>query len=149
MKTLKYLAIMAIACVITFSFNSCGDDEPAVAFPEINLTEVGHDNSKHAHPGHDMHLEAEIVAQGVINGIHVEIEQVGGSYKIKKDYLKDSPYLGVKNCEFHEHIDIPAAAPLGDYKLYFTVVDKLGQQTTVEADIEFEEGTEGDIDHEH
>lgn len=149
MKTIKKLALLAIACGIIFSINSCGDDEPTIAFPEINLTEVGHDNSKHAHPGHDLHLEAEIVAEGLINGIHVEIEQVGGTYKIKQDYLKDSPYLGVKNCDFHEHIDIPANAPLGAYKLYLTVADKVGQQTTVESDLELEEGDDNDIDHEH
>ena len=147
MKALKYLGILAIACVITITINSCGKDEPSVAKPTITLTEVGHDNSHHAHPGHDMHLEADIVAPGTIGSIHVVIEQVGGDTKIKQDYTSGK-YIGVNNTEFHEHIDIPAEAPLGKYTLHFTVADKLGQQTTVNTEINMEEGDE-EPDHDH
>ncbi len=141
MKSLKYLGILAIACVINFSFNSCGDDGPTIAKPTINLTEVGHDNGHHAHPGHDMHLEANIQAPGTIHDIVVEIEQVGGTTKIKEMYTKGK-YVGVKNTEFHEHIDIPASTPLGKYMLYFTVADDFGQQTTVSCEIDMEEGVD-------
>ena len=99
MKSLKYLGILAIACVINFSFNSCGDDGPTIAKPTINLTEVGHDNGHHAHPGHDMHLEANIQAPGTIHDIVVEIEQVGGTTKIKEMYTKGK-YVGVRTPSF-------------------------------------------------
>jgi len=141
MKSFKLFSIIALACVLTISLNSCGDDEPTIEAPSINLTEVGHDNSKHAHPGHDMHLEADIVAPGKINSIHVAIEQVGGTTTIKKDFTSGK-YIGVNNTEFHEHIDIPANTPLGKYMLYVTVADDLGQQTTVSCEINMEEGGE-------
>jgi len=141
MKLFKLLNIIVLTCLLTISLNSCGDDEPTVEKPTINLTEVGHDNSRHAHPGYDMHLEAEIVAPGTINSIHVSIEQLGGSTIIKKDFVKGK-YIDVKNTEFHEHIDIPATTPLGRYMLYVIVVDKLGQQTYVSCEITMEEGGE-------
>jgi len=146
MKTLKLFGIFALTCLLSICLNSCGDDEPTIDKPAINLTEVGHDNSKHAHPGHDMHLEAEIVAPGTINSIHIAIEQVGGTTTIKKDFV-EGQYIDVKNTDFHEHIDIPANTPLGKYILYMTVVDKVGQQTTVSCEINMEEGGE-EPDHE-
>ena len=48
--------------------------------------------------------------------------------------------------EFHEHIDIPAEAPLGEYHLHFTVTDQKGQTTLVEAHIDV---IEFDEEHEH
>ncbi len=142
MKNIKYMSLMmAFACVFSLSLVSCGDDDMP-AKPSITLTEVGHHNEKHAHPGYDMHLEAEVIAEGLINRIDVEIHQEhGGTYRIEKSYT-DGRYIGVRNTEFHEHIDIPADAPLGEYHLHFTVTDMAGQSTTAESDVMFEEGGE-------
>ena len=122
---------------------SCKKDD-SVAKPVITFTEVGHDNSKHAMRGDDMHLEAEILAEGLIKRIDVEIHKEDGSYEIEKSYT-EGKYIGVKNVEFHEHIDIPAEAPLGEYHLHFTVTDKKGQTTLAETHIEVVEFDE----HEH
>ena len=155
MKNLKYMSLMlALLCVVSLGFTSCGDDDDddeLPAKPVITLTEVGHDNSKHAHPGHDLHLEADVVAEGLIKSINVEIHQEnGGSVKIEKAYT-DGKYIGVRNTEFHEHIDIPENAPLGEYHLHFVVTDNRGQQTIAESHIELveDDGDDDEDEHEH
>lgn len=144
---------MAFLCASTMFLTSCGDDDDDLpAKPSITLTEVGHDNAKHCHPGHDLHLEADVVAEGLIQRIDVDIhEENGGSFKIEKSYT-DGKYIGIRNTEFHEHIDIPAEAPLGEYHLHFTVTDKNGQQTTVESELNIveDDGDDDDEDeHDH
>ena len=148
MKNLKNMSLMtALITVFTLSFTACGNDDEQPAKPVINLTEIGHDNSKHVHPGQDLHLEGDIVAQGLIKRIDIEIHQEeGGSYKIKQSFT-EGKYVGVRNVEFHEHIDIPANAPIGEYHMHFTVTDQCGQQTTVESHLEIIEGNGDEHDH--
>lgn len=154
MKNIKFMSLlMAFLCASTLFLTSCGDDDDDLpAKPSITLTEVGHDNAKHCHPGHDLHLEADVVAEGLIQRIDVEIhEENGGSFKIEKSYT-DGKYIGIRNTEFHEHIDIPAEAPLGEYHLHFTITDKNGQQTTVESELNIveDDGDDDDEDeHDH
>jgi hypothetical protein len=152
MKNLKYMSLMlALVSVITMGFTSCSsdDDDDLPAKPAIRLTEVGHDNSKHTHPGHDLHLEANVVAEGLIKRIDVEIHQEGGgSFKINQSFT-EGKYIGVRNVEFHEHIDIPADAPLGEYHMHFTVTDQRGQQTVAESHLEVIEDNDEEEEHEH
>ena len=138
--------ILTIAAVAALAFLpvSCKKDK-APAKPVVTFTEVGHDNSKHAMRGDDMHLEAEIVAEGLIKRIDVEIHKENGGFEIEKSFT-EGKYIGVKNTEFHEHIDIPADAPLGEYHLHFTVTDQAGQTVTAEEHIEV---IEFDEDHHH
>ncbi len=138
---------MALITIFALCFTACSkDDDNSPAKPVINLTEVGHDNSKHAHPGHDLHLEADVVAEGLIKRIDIEIHQEGGANKIVEKAYTDGKYVGVRNTNFHEHLDIPATAPLGEYHLHFTVTDNSGQQTTVESHIELIEGDDTEED---
>ena len=141
---------LAAAAALLLSATSCNKEENT-AKPVVNLTEVGHDNEKVAMRGDDLHLEADILAEGLIKRIDVEIHQEDGTYEIEKSYT-DGKYVGVKNVEFHEHIDIPAEAPLGEYHLHFTVTDQKGQTTLAEAHIdviEFDEEHEHEHEHGH
>ncbi len=150
MKNLKYVSLfMTLFAIVTIVFTACSssDDETLPAKPVITLTEVGHDNSGHAHPGHDLHLEAELLAEGIIKSINVEIHQENGSPLVSVAY-NEGKYIGVRNTEFHEHIDIPATAALGKYHLNFTVTDQKGQQTTVTSDLHLVED-DGEEEHEH
>jgi len=155
MKTIKYLSLMtAVITIISLSLTACSssdDDETLPAKPVITLTEVGHDNARHAHPGHDLHLEASLIAEGLIKRIDIEIHQEGGANKIVEQSYTEGKYTGVRNTEFHEHLDIPATAPLGEYHLHFTVTDQHGQQTTAESHIEIvaDDGTEEEEEHHH
>ena len=150
-KNIFMSLMMALITMVTFSFTSCGNDDDDVlpAKPSITLTEVGHDNGKHAYPGHDLHLEADMLAEGLIKRIDIEIHQEGdGSFKIAKSYT-EGKYIGVRNVEFHEHIDIPANAPLGKYHMHFVVTDQLGQQTKAESQLEVIEDDGHEEEHEH
>ena len=141
---------MVLVCILSLGLAACSssDDEKMPAKPVIRLTEVGHGNDKHAHPGHDLHLEASLLAEGLIKRIDVEIRQGGGiSFEIKQTYT-DGKYIGVRNTEFHEHIDIPANAPLGEYHLHFIVTDQHSQQTMADSHLELVDG-DGDDDEEH
>ena len=141
---------LAAAAALLLSATSCNKEE-TTAKPTVNLTDVGHDNEKVAMRGDDLHLEADILAEGLIKRIDVEIHQEDGTYEIEKSYT-DGKYVGVKNVEFHEHIDIPAEAPLGEYHLHFTVTDQKGQTTLAEAHIdviEFDEEHEHEHEHGH
>lgn len=150
MKATSILSIFAAAAALILSATSCNKEENP-AKPTVTLTEVGHDNSKTAMRGDDMHLEADILAEGLIKRIDVEIHQEDGGFEIEKSYT-EGKYVGVKNVEFHEHIDIPADAPLGEYHLHFTVTDQKGQTTVAETHVEvveFDEDHEHDHEHEH
>ena len=122
--SLKAILLFSL-CVLGFS--SCKDNnEPDPAKPVINLTEIGRDNSKTVTAGNDLHLDASIVAEGLIRQIDIEIRQEDGDFKIEIAYT-EGKYIGVINADFHEHIDIPADAPAGEYHLHFIVTDQLGQ----------------------
>lgn len=134
MKTNIFKTLIVAFAAITI-LAACNKEEEKTAAPVITLTEVGHENSHRATPGDDMHLEADIVAEGLINAINVELHlEEGGDYEIEKSYT-EGKYIGVRNTEFHEHIDIPADAPNGEYHLHFTVTDREGQQTSATAHV--------------
>lgn len=137
--------ILTVLAISALAFVSCKKDNNVPAKPVVTFTEVGHENSKQAMRGDDMHLEADIVAEGLIKRIDVEIHQENGGFELEKTYV-EGKYIGVKNTEFHEHIDIPADAPLGEYHLHFTVTDQAGQTVTAEEHIEV---IEFDEHHDH
>lgn len=128
----KYTFIL-IAAAAVLAFVSCKKDA-SVAKPQVTLTEVGHENSREAMRGDDLHLEADILAEGRISRIVVDIHREDGTFVIAKTFT-EGKYVGVKNVAFHEHIDIPADAPLGAYLLQFTVTDREGNTSLAEAHI--------------
>jgi uncharacterized membrane protein len=132
--------ILFLTSLSILALSSCEKDESLPEKPVITITEVGsHDMPEgKVIAGEELHLEAEIVAEGSIARIDVEIHQEeSGGFEIEKSYV-DGKYIGVKNVEFHEHIDIPDEAPAGAYHLHLTVTDKEGQSTTAEAELTVE-----------
>ena len=121
-------------CLLMFS--ACSDDDDhAPAEPIINLTEIGHGNNKTGIAGKDLHLEGTIVADGIVRRIDIEIySENGDGFKLEKFYT-EGKYIGVKNADFHEHIDIPAETPAGDYHLRFSVTDQSGQMKAVTSEL--------------
>jgi hypothetical protein len=135
------LTVLLVAGII--SFNACNkDDEPAK--PQITLNELGYENSGIGYQGSDLHIEADIVAEGKIDKVTVEIHPEGehegkSSAIILAEWEFDTVYTefsGLKNTTFHKHIDIPAEADTGHYHFHFIVTDLEGQQTSVEEEIE-------------
>jgi len=134
---------MVLAAVVMMT--SCGKTEE----PEIGSFELGYENSKIAYVGTDLHMETEIVAEGTIDVIRVEIHPEGehekkgvssvsdeGEWEVDKTYTK---FSGLKNTTFHEHIDIPMDAEVGDYHFHFEVTDMEGYQTVYEEELEIKE----------
>jgi len=150
LRSLSCLSMLvAFACCMVGLTACSDDDDDQPAKPVVNLTEVGHDNSLKCHPGHDLHLEASVVAEGLIQRIDLEIHQEGSATKIVEQSFTTGKYIGVRNTEFHEHVDIPDSAALGSYHLHFTVTDRQGQQTVAESHLELVEADGDEEEHHH
>ncbi len=143
METKKY--IVATLVLALFWLNSC----QKIGIPEIDHFELGYNNNKIAYLGSDLHIEAEITAEGKIKDIVLEIylegEHEDKSIKtmLEEDAWEfDSTYTkfsGLKNTTFHEHIDIPLDADTGLYHFHFIATDLEGNQSSFEEDLHITE----------
>jgi hypothetical protein len=131
---------MVLATMVIMT--SCGKTEK----PEIGSFELGYENSRIAYVGADLHMNAEVVAEGTIDRIHIVIHPEGehgkkgvrsamdeGEWEVDTTYTK---FSGLKNTTFHEHIEIPMDAEPGDYHFHFEVTDMEGYQTVIEEELE-------------
>lgn len=139
--------VVAIALGIAVVFTACDDDDATIAKPEVTIMELGegesHGNDHTGVVGSDLHVEVEIVAEGKIDVVQVEIHPEGEhksafetEWKVDTTYTK---FSGLKNTTFHEHIDIADWAEPGDYHFHFTVTDMEGNQSGAESDLEIVE----------
>jgi len=138
------LILSAGVLISLFTFNSCSKEE-APSPPVISGFELGYQNSHTAYAGGDLHIEAEVLADGKIQYILLEIhpegvhetDQVSGTSGTpwEVDTLYTGKYSGVKNTSFHEHLDIPATADTGHYHVHFIVTDMEGNQATIEEEL--------------
>lgn len=138
MKKTLYLAAAVLCCIFNLVFTACSDDDDpqqSVAAPVAALAEVGEENCKEATAGKDLHLEGDLVAEGLIARIDVTIAPADGGAPIVSKSYTEGKYIGVRNTTFHEHLDIPADAKAGAYKVTFVVTDKIGQSTTFVSDL--------------
>ena len=138
------LLFIAFIAAGTLFFTSCED----IASPEITIHELGdgdtHGDERKATIGGELHMDIEVVADGKIETIqliiHPEGEHGGGGHdewEIDTTYTK---FSGLKNTEFHEHIEIDEHAEPGDYHFDFIVTDQEGNQSSAEAELELVEG---------
>lgn len=131
-KTLTLLLTIAMMALLA----SCEKDADT-AKPVTNDMEIGLNDSHTAYIGSDLHIEAEIVAEGRIDMVLVEIlMEEGEDNEIEASYTE---FSGLKNTTFHKHVDIPEETLPGTYHFHFTVTDQEGNQTTVEDEITIEE----------
>ncbi|WP_089892799.1 DUF4625 domain-containing protein [Kriegella aquimaris] len=146
MKTnLKSLAIIAFLGIFLHSCSSDDDATPALNAPEISDFEYGsgtdHSTDRVAYKGADIHLEATINAEATVSSITLVIhahDVEPGEGEVEWDFeqvFTDANYL-VINPTFHEHIDIPAAAPAGEYHIELLVTDVMGNSTEVEGHVQ-------------
>lgn len=120
-----FLVLSFLALII-----ACKDEDVTPA-PVISGVEIGSGNSGRVARGSDLHIEAQIVAEGTISEAEVHIHGAGWEHEV------DFPQLsGKKNGEIHTHIDVPASATPGHYHVHISVTDQKGQTTEVEADLE-------------
>ena len=146
MRRKLFLGAMLLLSANVLFFSSCEkEDEPQA--PTVKITELGsgHSNDGIGYAGSDVHIEAEITADGLIRDITVEVHQEDGDYEFSKVFT-DSKYVGAKNANFHEHLDIPSEAPEGEYHLHLVVRDQHGQTGMAESELTI---MEADGDHDH
>ncbi len=129
-----FLALMVVSVAVT----SCKKEEQAK--PEIRNFELGYDGDKTAIAGEELHMDAEVVAEGTISTIRVYIHpegdhqlKDGDEWEVDTTYTK---FSGLKNTSFHEHIDVPAEADTGHYHFHFSVVDMEGYESEYEDELE-------------
>lgn len=144
MKLRSIFQIFLSVCVLGVLV-SCENDDDKAAKPKVNLTELGLSNSKVGYIGKDLHVEAEIVAQGKIEKITIEIHPEGEEHHSEAEEHDDdelkvvyTEFKGLKNATFHKHVDIPESLEPGDYHFHFEVVDMEGNQTLVEEELKIE-----------
>lgn len=135
-KLFGLLAVLAGSCLLAVT--SCKKDDDGPLEPEIDLTEVGSGNSRRAFIGGDLHLEAILRAEGLIAKIEIEIHEENGSYEMARSY-DEGMYIGTREVEFHEHIDIPIDAPAGAYHLHLTITDRQGKTASAHTELQLVE----------
>jgi hypothetical protein len=140
MKTSKVVFTALILSIVLIT--SCSD----AGRPEVSSFELGYENSKTGVPGGELHMDAEVLAEGKIDviqvGIHPEMDHKKGSARLESSaegWEFDTTYTkfsGLKNTDFHEHIEIPEDAEPGHYHFHFSVTDMEGYQESYEEEFE-------------
>lgn len=114
-------------------FTACKDEDPVVPAPQISGLEVGSNNSKTVQRGKDLHLEAQLLAEGTLASVEISIHpKTGGGWTFSQEIPE---LVGKKNGEIHLHIDVPASAAPGEYHVDIEVKDKNGRVTEAESDL--------------
>lgn len=145
---IKHLALFVLSGI---TLSSCSDDDNELVVeeaPVISNFEFGegstHGDEQVAYKGSDIHLEAEIFAEATVSSIALEIHahdlEVGeGEEEWDLDQVyTDADYL-VINPTFHEHVEVPANAPAGEYHISLTVTDANGNSTEMEGHLHVED----------
>lgn len=91
--------------------------------------------------GDDFHAEFMIDAINGIHSITVDVHAHGltvGEGEVEWDFEEEflDDYHEQTSIEFHEHIDVPATAPAGEYHIIFTVEDEDGNTKEYETHID-------------
>lgn len=123
----KYIVILLLLGLMNTI--SCKKQEKP-AKPVITLKELGYNNSKRVQIGTDLHVDAEIEAEGKINTITLEIHPETNGLTWHFDTVFND-YKGMKNADFHKHIHIPQNAQAGEYHFHLEVTDIEGQQSMI------------------
>ncbi|AUC84278.1 protein containing PKD domain-containing protein [Polaribacter sp. ALD11] len=138
--------LLAVIAFVGITLQSCNNEENIeLNAPLISNFEYGegstHTTDKIAYKGSDIHLEAEINAEAIVSKITLSIhahdlttEDGEEEWEFEKVFT-DAKYL-VINPTFHEHVDVPANIPAGEYHVELTVTDELGNSTEVEGHIQ-------------
>lgn len=128
------IKIIVISLFIGIFTPSCDhDDDPDK--PVISDLELGTDNSKTGYLKDDLHIQAEVVAEGIIDKLEVSIymdNEEDAAWEFDSVFTE---FSGYKSKTFHKHIDIPEDADTGTYIFKFIVTDLEGFSAVVEEEL--------------
>ena len=90
--------------------------------------------------GTDFHAEFMVLAVNGIHNISVDAHAHGltpaeGEAEWHYEEIFEEGYHELTEAEFHEHIDVPATAPVGEYHIVFTVEDEDGNTQSYDSHI--------------
>lgn len=143
MNKLRHAFLLPILAIALFSCHE--DEDETISAPEIASFEFGegstHATEPVAYRGSDLHMEANILAEANVASITVTIHahelQIGeGETEWDFSQTFTDPKYQVKNPTFHEHIDIPATVPVGEYHVILSVTDEMGHTSEKEGHLE-------------
>ena len=142
MKKMKYLSLnMAVMCVCSLGFTSCGDNDDVVPPPSIVIEEANIE-------GDELCVEADIKAEGRTQSILITITNAQGSTTKVSYPITASKFLGVLNIEgFHVHVPIGGMNVVVGDLMKLTVTDANGNSTTAQKAITEEEDDEENSIH--
>jgi hypothetical protein len=105
----------------------------------ITLSDISIDST--VARGSDFHAEFMIDAVNGIHSVSVDAHAHGitvADGEVEWDFEQEflEKYHEQTSIEFHEHIDVPATAPVGEYHILFTVEDEDGNTKEYEAHID-------------
>lgn len=129
-----------VALTVTDELGNSTETEGSIQILDaVTLTDVAIDPT--VVRGTDFHAEFMIYAVHSIHSITVDVhahEITRGEGETEWDYEQEfhEGYHGETEVEFHEHIDVPATAPAGEYHIIFTVEDEAGNTTAYQAHLE-------------
>lgn len=108
----------------------------------ITIDEISIDET--VQRGDEMHTEFMINAVNGIESITVDIHShdlTPGEGEEEWDYenVFTGSYQGLTETEFHEHIDVPATAPAGEYHMMITIEDANGNTLEYETHVDITE----------
>ena len=143
MKNLKYMSLLvALVCVFSLGFTSCGDDDDDVKSPapQITLHEANIE-------GDVLCVQADVTAKGRTATILLTVLGKDGKVKMTQP-VTDSKYIGVLNIDgFHVHVDIAGKNVEEDDILKMTVTDAEGQTVSAQKNITAEDDDDEADEH--
>lgn len=141
MKTKNILvAILLVSLVGLISCkdgSSSSEEKPVIPTepkkPNIELKELGEDNTKTVLADRNLWVKADITAEAKI--AKVTIELVGITDKDGKPQKEEytSEFEGKENIKLEKYLPIAQTVTLGEYTCKITVMDKLNRETSIEA----------------
>ena len=138
MKNLKYMSLMlALLCVVSFGFISCGsdddDDDDTTPAPTIVMGEANIEDG-------EICVKADVNAPGRTKAIQIVVTDASGKTIKATKNVTDSKYIGVLNIDgFHVHVDIADKGVVAGDLLQLTVTDGNSKSTTAQKSITEEE----------
>jgi hypothetical protein len=134
---------------ILFIVSACSKDEDEntdEVKPTISGLEIGTSNNHTLYQGGEVHLEFEAADDTELGyyeiHIHKETKSVQTEWEFEKQWHFET---GLKNALVHHHeIITPEDADTGAYHFHITLVDKAGNSTSMEEDIQVAEPVGGD-----
>lgn len=137
MNNIKTAFIAILSISFSFVMTACNDDDDKTAAPVVTLTEANYEAAEN-----EVCVQATIKADGLIASVSAVVLDKDGN-QMGDSYSDSETYAGVKATEgvhFHVHnVVIADVATVADYRLVITVIDQLGQSTTVESELGLED----------